>query len=56
MESVFYFSIVDSRLILIYPSRQVAFTLFKNTALPTAVKGNWTIFEVNGKKVENDKI
>lgn len=53
MESVFYFSIVDNRLILIYPSKQVAFTLFRGEKLVTGIKGKWEVVEVAGKTVKD---
>ena len=41
---------------MIYPSRQVAFTLFKNTTLPQGIKGEWDIVEVNGKTIEKETV
>jgi hypothetical protein len=41
MESVFYFSIVDNRLILVYPSKQISFVLIRDATIPVGIKGKW---------------
>lgn len=52
MESIFYFSIVDNRLILIYPSQKIGFVLVRDNNIAQGIKGKWDAIELNGKPID----